>query len=109
MQIHHIYLWSERIFQSQWRYFYHICSKSFDHIGMTAYRWNPSLTWTDYASNGFHVLYRKIGRPKIKWDDHIRKFCKYCFGEYEQDFAWQISQWSHVLLFYESKYVKFHI
>ena len=38
MQIHHIHLWSEHIFQSQWRYFHHLCSKSFDHIGMTAYR-----------------------------------------------------------------------
>ena len=108
MNLFYVQPWSERILQHQWQYFCHICSRDINYIDLLAYQWYPPSICKDYADSDLNMPHRKRGRLKFKWDEYIRKFCKYRFGIYDDEFIAQMTQWSHTLPFYETEFVKFH-
>ena len=64
--------WAEKYARAQWRFINHLKMQSKDH-------WSRKLSSFSFASVedpiSEYIPYRGVGRPRLRWDDHIRNFC----------------------------------
>ena len=87
-QLHKWQLWSHRFFRDQWRFAVHLLAKMSQW--MITYNCSPC-----FDERGMYVPHRDVGRPRIKWDDHIKAFFHYSFPE-RMDEHWSSILSDHV-------------
>ena len=79
-------IWSYRFFRDQWRFAVHCMKKPIS-------RWilcYNSIPLSDVR--GEYIPHRDVGRPRIKWDDHLRAFFLHYFPNRASE------HWSYILV-----------
>ena len=79
-------IWSYRFFRDQWRFAVH-CMKKPISRRILCYNSIPLL-----GVRGEYIPHRDVGRPRIKWDDHLRAFFLHHFPNRASE------HWSHILV-----------
>ena len=64
--------WEELVLRKQWRLAYHIASCDASAWTKLSIRWDPARGDDQDQQQGF----RSRGRPRQRWDDHLRAFCR---------------------------------
>ena len=73
-QIHHIERWSPNILHDQIKYAYHILRSPIKLWSRMMRTYNVTSKIDRYSP---HLPYRSQGRPLLRWDDHLRRFCEF--------------------------------
>lgn len=70
--------WSYQLLKNQWHYAKHLSLKGNEH-------WGKQMTLYMHANfqdpHALHLYFRCPGRPQLRWDDRISKFCRYMWPE----------------------------
>ena len=79
---HPIKWWTERLASNLWNYALRVKSSPLDLWIVQSCEWEPNLI--EDASCEFNA-HREVGRPCLKWDDILNKFCHIHFNSCWQD------------------------
>ena len=74
--------WSERFARSQWRFAAHIQSLFLQSWAHQMILYSPQHNEDPYAE---YLANRSQGRPHMRWDDYLQKFCELTWPEYGND------------------------
>ena len=83
--------WKRRIGKYLWKFFLRIKSAPINSWIWQSSIWKPSEV-DDNASDFYP--YRSVGRPRLKWDSAVRKFCELHHNESWQNLSIDVSSHS---------------
>ena len=70
--------WSYRFFRDQWRFAIHLTKERASTTAKWMLTYNSSPKSDD---EGIYIPHRDVGRPRTKWDDHLKVFFAHYFPE----------------------------
>ena len=76
-RLYHCQAWSLVFAKAQWRYALHITNGA---MTAWAHRISKFNVQPRLDPQSPHIPQRARGRPQIRWDDHIKNFCKHQLG-----------------------------
>ena len=83
-RLHNWQRWSYRFFRGQWKFVVHF-SKTTMSEWMLLYNCSPC-----FDVRGDYVPHRDVGRPRTKWDEHLKQFFVHHFPNRRGE------HWSHI-------------